>query len=61
MALVTTQNELNFDDTEGLFNVVTVYTGWLANGFDNFRSLTGNALKLDSISTNSTILDDKGE
>ncbi len=57
MALVTTKNELSFDNSEGIFNAVKIYNGWLANGFRNFKSITGNVVGMDWSSTNATFFD----
>ena len=57
MALVTTNNELSFDDTGGFFHAMKVYTGWLANGFENVKQITGNMIKMDWTSTNSSFFD----
>ncbi|MBT4166003.1 hypothetical protein HOE04_03120 [archaeon] len=61
MALITTQNELSFDDSEGFFNAMKVYNGWLANGFSNLKAITGNAMKMDWSSTNETFFEGSGE
>ena len=57
MALVETQNELDFTTTEGFFNAIKVYTGWLANGFDNLKTLTGNVIGMDWGSTNASFFE----
>ena len=57
MALVTTRNDLNLDSTEGFFKTMKVYNGWLANGFKNFKTITGNAVKMDWSSTNASFID----
>ena len=57
MALVTTQNDLDFNSTEGFFKTIKVYGGWLANGFKNFKTITGNAVKMDWSSTNESFFD----
>jgi len=36
--------------------LIKVYTGWLGNGFQNLKSLTGNAVRMDWTSTNGTFL-----
>jgi len=61
MALVTNSNELSFDNTEGLFQAMKVYTGWLANGFDNFKDITANVIGMDWTSTNSTFFEESEE
>jgi len=57
MALVTTQNDVNFDDSEGFFHAFKVYKGWLANGFENVKVITGHVLKMDWSSTNGTFFE----
>ena len=54
LTLVKTQNNLNFNSTEGVFSSIKVYLGWLANGFQNLKSITGNAIKMDWTSTDKT-------
>lgn len=54
LTLVKTQNDLSFNSTEGAFNSLKVYFGWLANGFQNLKSITGNAIKMDWTSTDKT-------
>jgi len=61
MALVTTKNDLNFNNTEGFFNAVKIYTGWLANGFENLKEITGKVIKMDWSSTNSSFFDKGGK
>lgn len=56
---VTQQNNLDFKTVDGVFNSIKIYTTWLANGFQNIKSLVGRATQLDWKSTNKTINDDK--
>ncbi len=56
MTYVNTKNELDFTNSEGVLKAVGVYTGWLANGFENLKSVTGYAIKMDWTSTNKTFL-----
>ena len=53
---VTATNNLDFKSPEGVINAVRVYLGWLANGFNNIKVLTGNAIKMDWTSTNGSFL-----
>lgn len=54
LTLVKNQNDLSFNSTEGVFNSIKVYIGWLANGFQNLKSITGNAIGMDWTSTDKT-------
>ena len=45
--VVNKTNELDLTTTEGVFDAVKVYLGWLGNGFGNLKTLTGNAIKMD--------------
>ncbi len=56
MNLVTEKNSLDLTTSEGFFNAVKVYTGWLGNGFQNLKSLTGRAIGMDWKSTNGTFI-----
>jgi len=56
VTFVNAKNELNFDSTEGALDFVKIYYGWLANGFHNMKSITGNAIKMDWTSTDKTFL-----
>ena len=57
MTLIVKDNALNLNSVDGLFNVIKVYTGWLANGFQNLKVITGNALGMDWGNTNSSFTD----
>lgn len=59
MSLVKEQNDLDLTTTKGFFTSVKVYSGWLANGFQNLKVITGKAVKMDWKSTNGTFFDDK--
>lgn len=59
MALVTSDNNVELSTSEGIFSAFKVYTGWLANGFGNLKTLTGKAFALDWSSTNGTFFDKK--
>jgi hypothetical protein len=56
ISIVNRTNSLDLTTTEGFLSSVKVYTGWLAHGFDNLKSITGNAVKMDWTSTNSTFV-----
>jgi len=56
MAYINTQNNLDFTTTEGLASSLKIYTGWLANGFQNLKVVTGNTVKMDWTSTNGSFL-----
>jgi len=49
---VNSSNNLNFSTSEGIFNSMRVYGGWLANGFSNVKQVTGEVIKMDWKSTN---------
>ena len=57
IVLVNSQNDLNFDSTEGIFDASKVYVGWLANGFSNAKNIVGNAIKMDWSSTDGEFFD----
>lgn len=54
ITLVNAKHDLDANSTEGFFNSVKVYMGWLANGFQNLKTITGNAIKMDWTSTDET-------
>jgi len=53
---ISSKNDLDLDSTEGVTDALKVYVGWLANGFQNFKTITGNMIKMDWSSTNGTFL-----
>jgi len=57
--LVTDQNDLDLKSSGGIFSASKVYFGWLANGFQNLKSLTGKAINLDWNSANGTFIEDQ--
>lgn len=59
MTYVNKQNNLNFTSIDGIFKSLKIYAGWLANGFQNLKVLTGQAVKMDWTSVNSTFKDEK--
>lgn len=52
--VVYTSNKLELDSSEGLKDSAKIYFGFLANGFKNLKTITGNAIKLDWTSTNAS-------
>lgn len=54
IAYVASKNNLDFSSVDGASKSVKIYGGWLFNVFGNFKSLTGNAIKLDWTATNSS-------
>ena len=52
--LVSDENNLDFTSSEGVFNAVKVYTGWLAHSYQNVKGLAGRAVDMDWTSTNGT-------
>jgi hypothetical protein len=58
MNLVTTQNDIELDSVNGIFSAGKVYMGWLANGFNNVKELTGNVVKQDWTSSNATFFEE---
>ncbi len=54
VAVVYKENELEFRTVEGLLSSAKVYVGWLGNSFQNLKSVVGNAIKMDWVSTNGT-------
>jgi energy-coupling factor transporter transmembrane protein EcfT len=58
MYLVTTQNEADLTSIDGILSTVKVYTGWLANGFNNFKEITGNVIDMDWVNSNSSFFED---
>lgn len=61
IVVVDKTNEFDLTTTEGFFSAAKVYLGWLGNGFNNLKSLTGNAIKMDWISTNGTFFSEEIE
>tara|TARA_B100000315_G_C14302592_1_gene462525 strand:+ start:50 stop:352 length:303 start_codon:yes stop_codon:yes gene_type:complete len=58
MHLVTTQNEVDLTSIDGIISTVKVYTGWLANSFNNFKEITGNVIDMDWVNSNSSFFED---
>ncbi len=53
-SIVNAKNQLDFSTSKGVMNSIGIYWGWLANSFNNLKSLTGNAVKMDWTSTNAS-------
>ena len=60
MAFISNQNNLSFNSSEGIFTAMKVYTGWLANGFENMKTIVGNAVKMDWISSDRNVSNSGG-
>ena len=56
-AIVYKENELKFDTMDGIFSSVKIYIGWLGNGFQNLKTLSGKAVDLDWTNSNDTFVD----
>jgi hypothetical protein len=56
MALVYRQNEIKLNTAEDFIHASRIYLGWLGHSFDNLKLLTGNAVRMDWTSANSTLL-----
>ncbi len=54
VTFVAARNNVNMNSYDGFINGIKVYGGWLANGFQNIKAITGNAMKMDWKSTNAT-------
>ena len=57
MNVIAEKNNLDFKSSDGIIDAIKLYVGWLANGFDNMRSLVGNIVKMDWSSVNGTFFD----
>ena len=55
--IVYNENELRFDTMEGIFSSVRVYIGWLGNGFQNLKVLSGKAVNMDWTDSNESFVD----
>ena len=54
--VVYKENGIKIETTQDFLSAAKVYLGWLGNGFQNLKALTGNAVKMDWTSTNGTII-----
>ncbi len=52
--IVYTKNKLELTSYEGIMDAGKIYFGWLGNGFQNLKTITANAIKMDWTSTNGT-------
>jgi len=52
--VVYTNNKFELTSYGGFLDAGKVYLGWLGNGFQNLKSLTGKAIGMDWESTNGT-------
>ena len=59
MTMVSESNQIKLDSTDGVLHALKVYMGWLGNGFQNLKDLTGKAIKMDWKSTNGSFADDR--
>jgi len=59
MTMISKDNNINLSTSEGFFAATKVYTGWLANGFDNLKALAGKAINMDWTSSNKTFFNDQ--
>ena len=46
-ASIVEKNKLNLATSDGISSFVKLYFSWLGNAFENTKSLTGNAVKMD--------------
>ena len=53
---VSYKNHLDLTTVNGFSNGMGIYAGWLVNGFQNIRTVTGYAVGMDWRSTNSSLL-----
>ena len=59
IVVVNSTNQMDFSSSEGYWDAAKLYFGWLGNGFQNMKSITGNAMKMDWTSTNGTFIETK--
>ncbi|MEK6914683.1 MAG: hypothetical protein AABW83_03465 [Nanoarchaeota archaeon] len=52
--LVTIENNLNLETSDGIFSAIKVYFGWLTNGFNNLKEISGKAISLDWKNSNAS-------
>jgi hypothetical protein len=55
---VYSKNGADLSSVDGLKTTGKLYLGWFANGFNNMKSLTGNAIKMDWSNTNSSLFNE---
>ena len=54
---VTNKNSLDLKSTMGIFNAIKVYSGWIVNGFQNIKSVSGKVISLDWKSSNTSLFE----
>ncbi len=54
VTLIYSNSKVELSTAEGIFQAGKVYLGWLGNGFQNLKVITGNVIKMDWASTNGT-------
>jgi uncharacterized membrane protein len=54
ITFINAKHDLDINSTEGVFKSIKIYLGWLANSFQNLKSITGNVIKMDWTSTDET-------
>jgi len=59
--IVYSENNLKFDTMDGIFSSVKIYIGWLGNGFQNLKVLSGKAVDLDWTNSNETFVNENLE
>ena len=59
LMVVSTINDLNLDSSEGVVDAGKLYFGWLANGFQNLKTVSGKVIGMDWTSTNGSFFKDK--
>lgn len=57
LLIINSKNKLDFSTSEGFMNSMKIYGGWLANGFNNLKTIAGNAVKMDWTSVNGTFVE----
>ena len=55
-AIVYSENELKFNTMDGIFSSARIYIGWLGNGFQNLKALSGKAVDMDWTDSNETFV-----
>lgn len=59
MNYISVQHNLDFKSSEGILNAIKIYSGWLANGFQNLKEITGKIIKMDWTSADGKFFDGK--
>ncbi len=55
---ISVQNNLDLKSSDGIFKAIKIYSGWLANGFENLKEITGKIIKMDWTSTDGKFFED---